>query len=68
MISNRDHLQDSRDTSLVKPWERLDDLQLEGLELIQDPGKFCFGGKRDHSDSPVREDKRKEIHRTGDTG
>ena len=43
MISNRDHLQDSRDTSLVKPWERLDDLQLEGLELIQDPGKFCFG-------------------------
>lgn len=29
--------------SLIKPGERLDDLQLNGLELIQDPNKFCFG-------------------------
>ena len=29
--------------SLVKSGERLDDLQLNGLELIQDPKKFCFG-------------------------
>ena len=28
---------------LVKPGERLDDLQLGGLELIQNPGQFCFG-------------------------
>lgn len=28
---------------LVKDGERLDDLQLGGLELIQNPGKFCFG-------------------------
>lgn len=28
---------------LVKEGERLDDLQLGGLELIQNPGKFCFG-------------------------
>ncbi len=30
-------------TSEIKPGERLDDLQIGGLELIQDPGKFCFG-------------------------
>ena len=29
--------------SLIKQGERLDDLQLNGLELIQDPNKFCFG-------------------------
>lgn len=29
--------------SLLKPGERLDDLQLGGLYLIQDPDKFCFG-------------------------
>ena len=29
--------------SLIKPGERLDDLQLNGLELIQDPNKFCLG-------------------------
>lgn len=29
--------------SLIKPGERLDDLQLGGLYLIQDPEKFCFG-------------------------
>ena len=29
--------------SLVRDGERLDDLQLGGLEIIQDPNKFCFG-------------------------
>ena len=33
----------SRITDLVKPGERLDDLQIGGLELIQNPGGFCFG-------------------------
>ena len=33
----------SRITDLVKPGERLDDLQIGGLELIQDPAGFCFG-------------------------
>ena len=28
---------------LVKRGERLDDLQLGGLELIQNPAQFCFG-------------------------
>ncbi len=27
----------------LRPGERLDDLQLNGLELIQNPDKFCFG-------------------------
>ena len=27
----------------LRPGERLDDLQLGGLELIQNPSKFCFG-------------------------
>ena len=31
-------------TSEIRPGERLDDLQIGGLELIQDPEKFCFGG------------------------
>ena len=30
-------------TELVKEGERLDDLQLGGLYLIQNPGRFCFG-------------------------
>lgn len=30
-------------TSEIRPGERLDDLQIRGLELIQDPEKFCFG-------------------------
>lgn len=30
-------------SGLLKPKERLDDLQLGGLELIQNPEKFCFG-------------------------
>lgn len=36
MISNRKE-------ELLKPGERLDDLQLGGLELIQNPDRFCFG-------------------------
>lgn len=27
----------------LKPEERLDDLQIKGYEIIQHPGKFCFG-------------------------
>lgn len=27
----------------LKPEERLDDLQIKGYEIIQNPGKFCFG-------------------------
>ena len=30
-------------TSKIRPGERLDDLQINGLELIQNPDKFCFG-------------------------
>lgn len=30
-------------TNLVKPGERLDDLQNNGLYLIQNPSQFCFG-------------------------
>ena len=30
-------------TNNLRPGERLDDLQLGGLELIQNPLKFCFG-------------------------
>ncbi len=30
-------------SALVKAGERLDDLQIGGLELIQDPSGFCFG-------------------------
>lgn len=30
-------------TNDIRPGERLDDLQLNGLELIQNPDKFCFG-------------------------
>ena len=25
------------------PNERLDDLQIKGYEIIQSPGRFCFG-------------------------
>ena len=32
--------------AVLFPGERLDDLQLNGLELIQDPKKFCFGAGR----------------------
>lgn len=28
---------------LLKPGERLDDLQIKGYEIIQSPGRFCFG-------------------------
>lgn len=30
-------------TTNLKPEERLDDLQVKGYEIIQHPGKFCFG-------------------------
>ena len=30
-------------TSGLKEHERLDDLQIKGYEIIQNPGKFCFG-------------------------
>lgn len=30
-------------TNKLKQGERLDDLQLNGLEIIQDPDRFCFG-------------------------
>ena len=30
-------------TTYLKPEERLDDLQVKGYEIIQHPGKFCFG-------------------------
>lgn len=30
-------------TTNLKPGERLDDLQIKGYEIIQHPGKFCFG-------------------------
>lgn len=30
-------------TTILKPEERLDDLQVNGYEIIQHPGKFCFG-------------------------
>ena len=29
--------------SLLKPGERIDDLQYKGLRIIQKPGNFCFG-------------------------
>ena len=30
-------------TIKLKPGERLDDLQIKGYEIIQHPGRFCFG-------------------------
>ena len=27
----------------LKPNERLDDLMIKGYEIIQSPGRFCFG-------------------------
>ena len=30
-------------TNNLLPGERLDDLQLNGLELIQNPERFCLG-------------------------
>ena len=32
-----------RKMTLVYPGERVDDLQIQGLELIQNPEGFCFG-------------------------
>ena len=31
------------DDKYLKPGERLDDLQIKGYEIIQSPGRFCFG-------------------------
>ena len=28
---------------LIRPGERVDDLQRNGYRIIQDPGRFCFG-------------------------
>lgn len=30
-------------TTKLRPGERIDDLQLDGYEIIQDPERFCFG-------------------------
>lgn len=32
-----------RDMTLVRAGERVDDLQIKGYEIIQHPGRFCFG-------------------------
>lgn len=31
------------ENTLLRPGERLDDLQNKGYKIIQDPGRFCFG-------------------------
>lgn len=36
-------LQKTNNTGLLKPGERLDDLERNGYRIIQDPGRFCFG-------------------------
>ena len=72
------------ESNLLKQGERLDDLQLGGLGLIQDPDKFCFGvdavllsdfakvryGNREwnHPCSFGWKDGRKAFYRTGDSG
>ena len=38
-----DMLVEPKESGYLRQGERLDDLQLGGLELIQDPDKFCFG-------------------------
>ena len=30
-------------TTKLRPGERLDDLQLDGYEIIQNPERFCLG-------------------------
>lgn len=32
-----------RDRTLIQAGERVDDLQIKGYEIIQHPGRFCFG-------------------------
>ena len=32
-----------RDKALIRAGERVDDLQIKGYEIIQHPGRFCFG-------------------------
>lgn len=36
-------MSDERNNNLIRPQERLDDLQRNGLKLIQNPSWFCFG-------------------------
>ena len=42
-ILRKMEIQKKMESNLLKQGERLDDLQLGGLGLIQDPDKFCFG-------------------------
>ena len=32
-----------RDKALIRAGERVDDLQIKGYEIIQHPGRLCFG-------------------------
>lgn len=52
-------------TNNLKPGERLDDLQIKGYEIIQSPGRFCFG-----MDAVLLSAfaKVKAFYRTGDPG
>ena len=60
-------IQKKMESNLLKQGERLDDLQLGGLGLIQDPDKFCFG-----VDAVLLsfgwKDRGKAFYRTGDSG
>lgn len=38
-----DEVMDNRKSRYIKEGERLDDLQIKGYGIIQNPGKFCFG-------------------------
>lgn len=35
--------QNKQDSALCRPGERIDDLQRDGLRILQDPARFCFG-------------------------
>ncbi len=37
------HLTERKEITLIKDGERLDDLELSNLRIIQNPDKFCFG-------------------------
>ena len=36
-------LERTKDETTLKNKERLDDLNIKGYQIIQDPGRFCFG-------------------------
>ena len=36
-------IENRQDRDMLKPGERLDDLQCNGYQIIQDPKRFCFG-------------------------